>query len=125
MNCWEMLGALIAWETFDPKLSAEHFLTVAAYNLQHPAQFTDEVMVGLREAVVDYLDHGVSPHFLRQRAARAYEGKRRVLKPEAERHPVLRAWPLTIASVYLPDQPEGAAERVRLWGEAIRRTFNA
>jgi hypothetical protein len=40
MTCWEMLGAIIAWEYHDPALLAEHFLTVASYNLQHPAQFT-------------------------------------------------------------------------------------
>ncbi|HEY0736847.1 MAG TPA: DUF5946 family protein [Herpetosiphonaceae bacterium] len=42
LTCWEQLGALIAWEYDDPELAAEHFLTVAAYNLQHPAQFTDD-----------------------------------------------------------------------------------
>ncbi len=40
MTCWEMLGAILAWEYHDPELMAEHFLTVASYNLQHPAQFT-------------------------------------------------------------------------------------
>ncbi len=44
MNCWEQLGLLLAWEYDDPELQAEHFLTVAAYNLQHPAQFTDEAL---------------------------------------------------------------------------------
>lgn len=41
MTCWEQLGMIIAWEADDPELLAEHFLTVATYNLQHPAQFTD------------------------------------------------------------------------------------
>lgn len=123
MNCWEMLGAIIAWETFDPELAAEHFLTVASYNLQHPAQFTDETLGWLRAGFIEYLDQGVPAHVLRKKASRIYEGKKRVLKPEAERHPVLRGWPLTIASVYLPDQPEGAAERVRQWGTAIRKEF--
>ena len=123
MNCWEMLGALGAWEFQDPELMAGHFLTVASYNLQHPAQFTDEALAGLRTAVIDYLDHGVSTVELRRRAARAYEGKRRVLKPEAERQPVLRQWAMTIADVYIPNHPEGAAGRVRKWGTSIRREF--
>ncbi len=100
---------------------AEHFLTVAAYNLQHPAQFTDEALVGLRTAFIDRLDNDVAVVELRRRAARVYEGKKRVLKPEAERRPVLRRWQMTIADVYIPGHPEGAAERVRQWAAAIRR----
>jgi hypothetical protein len=46
-----------------------------------------------------------------------------VLKPEAERQPVLRQWTMTIADVYLPDQPQGAAERVRAWAAVIRRAI--
>jgi len=44
-----------------------------------------------------------------------------VLKPEHERQPMLRQWAMTIAEVYLPDQPQGAAERVRAWAAVIRR----
>ena len=119
MNCWEMLGAIIAWEYQDPELMAEHFLTVASYNLQHSAQFTDEALVGLRMALIAYLDHGVSPAELRRRFV-GYDGKRRVLKPESERQPTYRAWPLTVASVYTPEHPEGAAGRVRTWGTSIK-----
>lgn len=123
LTCWEQLGLLIAWEATDPALRAEHFLIVAAYNLQHPAQFTAEALAGLRAAFIDYLDHGVSVAELRQRVAKAVSGSTRVLRKEADRHPVLRQWPITIAQVYLPDQPQGAAERVRAWAQAIRRTL--
>ncbi len=44
MNCWEQFGAVIAWEFQNPELFAEHFLTVSSYNLQHPAQFTEEAL---------------------------------------------------------------------------------
>lgn len=120
LACWEQLGAIIAWEAQDPELRAEHFLTVAAYNLQHPAQFTDEALAGLRTALIDRLDKGVAVEVLRRRAAAAFEGKKRVLKKETERRPVLRSWPMTIADVYRPDQPEGAAQRVRRWAAVIR-----
>jgi Family of unknown function (DUF5946) len=120
MTCWEQLGAIGAWEFQDPELMAEHFLTVASYNLQHPSQFTDEALAWLRSAFIDRLDHGTSVEELRRRAARAYEGKRRVLKGETERKPVLRSWSLTIADVYIPDKPQGAAARVRAWAGAIR-----
>jgi hypothetical protein len=60
MSCWEMLGAIIAWEYRDPALMAEHFLTVASYNLQHPAQFTAAALAGLRAIFLERLDHGLA-----------------------------------------------------------------
>lgn len=120
LTCWEQLGALIAWEYDDPDLAAEHFLTVASYNLQHPAQFTDEVITGLRVAVIERLDNDLPVAEIRRRNSAEYEGKKRVLRPEAARRPVLRRWPMTIADVYTPDQPAGAAARVRAWAATIR-----
>lgn len=121
LSCWEQLGAILAWEWQDPDLLAVHFLTVASYNLQHPAQFTDEVFAGLRVAFIEHLDQGVTMAEIRRRVSAVAKGKTRILKPEAERRPILRLWPLTIADVYLPDQPHGAADRVRAWAAAIRR----
>ena len=120
MTCWEQLGAILAWEYQDPELLAEHFLTVASYNLQHPAQFTDEALAGLSAAFIEYIDQGIPVKEVRRRMAQAYDGKRRVLKREVERQPVLRLWRMTIADVYLPDKPQGAAERVRAWAASIR-----
>jgi hypothetical protein len=125
LGCWEQLGMLLSWEGNDPALQAEHFLTVAAYNLQHPAQFTDAALAGLRAALVDRLDRGVADVELRRRAARQFEGPARVLRKPAERQPVLRRWPMTIADVYLPEQPAGAAARVRAWAAAIRAELGA
>lgn len=121
LSCWEMLGALLAWEYGDPELRAEHFLTVACYNLQHPAQFTDAALDGLRAAFIEHLDRGMAVAEIRRRVGKVAGGTARVLKPESERRPVLREWPITIADVYLPDRPQGAAERVRAWAAAIRR----
>ena len=55
-TCWEVLGALLAWEYDDPELQAEHFLTVASYNLQHPAQFTETALAGLQAVFIERLD---------------------------------------------------------------------
>ena len=121
MSCWEQFGSLLAWEVDDPELRAEHFLTVASYNLQHPAQFTDAVLAGLRSYFVEYLDRGVAVQEIRRRAARAFEGATRVLKEPSQRRPARRQWSMTIADVYVPDRPEGAATRVRAWGAAIRQ----
>lgn len=123
LSCWEQLGAILGWEWQDPALQAVHFLTVASYNLQHPAQFTDEALAGLRVAFIAHLDQGIAVAEVRRRVSAVTEGKTRVLKPEADRRPVLRTWPLTIANVYLPDQPQGAADRVRAWAAAIRQAL--
>jgi hypothetical protein len=120
MGCWEMLGGLIAWEAHDSELAAEHFLTVASYNLQHPAQFTEAAYAGLRAAYIDHLDHGIAVSEIRRRVAAVARGRARVMRDAAERRPVLRRWSVTIADVYLPDRPEGAVERVRAWAKAIR-----
>ncbi len=120
MTCWEQLGLLLAWEYDDPALAAQHFLTVASYNLQHPAQFVDEALTGLRAMFVEHLDNGLAVQEIRRRIGQASAGNERVLRPTAERRPRLRAWRMTIADVYLPDQPRGAAARVRAWAESIR-----
>jgi hypothetical protein len=120
LSCWEQLGGLIAWEYEDDDLRREHFLTVASYNLQHPAQFTDEAIAGLRSAFVDYLDRGVSIDEIRRRASAATAGAVRVRRDESVRKPVRRSWSTTIADVYGRGQPK-AAECVRRWAAAIRR----
>jgi Family of unknown function (DUF5946) len=124
-GCWEQLGLLLGWEGDDPQLQAVHYLTVATYNLQHPAQFTPAALAGLRAGFVDHLDHGVDVAELRRRTARASAGATRVLLPLAERRPVRRRWSLTIADVYTPDRPEGAAGRVRDWAGAVRRELDS
>ena len=123
LGCWEMLGQLIAWEADDAELRREHFLTVASYNLQHPARFTDEALAGLRQSYVDYLDHGISVGEIRRRASAAFEGAKRVRRDEASVRPVLRTWSMTIADVYHAGDPYGVAERVRRWAGAIRDTL--
>src|SRR6188508_2563105 len=80
LSCWEQLGMLIAWEADDPDLRAEHFLLVASYNLQHPAQFTDEALDNLRAGLIERLDNSVAVEELRRRAWRTFEGKARVLR---------------------------------------------
>ncbi|MBB6218390.1 hypothetical protein HNQ80_004554 [Anaerosolibacter carboniphilus] len=120
MNCWEQLDGIIAWEYDYPELFAEHFKTVACYNLQHPAQFSDEAIAGLKTALIEHLDKGLSVGEIRRRNGKLYEGNRRVLKDIRERCPVQRKWKMTISDVYIPDCPERTAERVRKWAVTIR-----
>jgi hypothetical protein len=119
LSCREQLGVIGAWEWQDPALLALHFLTVASYNLQHPAQFTDAAIDSLRELFIAHFDQGMAVAEVRRRVAQSTAGSVKVLKPEAERRPVLRHWSMTIADVYTPGQPEGAAERVKAWAASI------
>jgi hypothetical protein len=119
-SCFEMFGVLLAREAEDPELLAEHFFTVACYNLQHPAQFTDDAIAELRQAVIDRLDHGTPVAVLRKRASAAYEGSRRVLRRPGERRVVARRWPMTIADVCTMEDLSGAAGRVKQWAASIR-----
>jgi hypothetical protein len=115
-----MLGVVLSWEWDDPALAAEHFLTVAAFNLQHPAQFTDQALTWLRAGFVERLDRGTTPAELRRRAARQFEGATRVLRPHDERHAILHRWRLSIADAYDAGQASGAASRVQAWAAATR-----
>jgi uncharacterized protein DUF5946 len=115
-----MLGQILAWEVDDPDLATAHFLTVASYNLQHPASFTDEAIAGLRKLFVDAIDHGLPTVELRRRASRMAAGQRHLRGDPANRRPILRHWNMTIADVYASGPP-GAAGRVQAWAAAIRR----
>ena len=86
-----------------------------------PADLDMEALANLRSGLTEHLDTGIAVRELRRRASRHFEGKTRVLKPQSERRPTLRRWSMTIADVYLPEQPAGAADRVRGWAVAIRR----
>lgn len=95
-------------------------VSVASYSLQHPAQFCPDVLDQLRRALTAHLYHGLPVPEIHRRHALRYAGKTRVRCREAERKPVLRRWPVTVADVYLPDWPEGAADRVPAWAASIR-----
>lgn len=121
LDCWGMLGAIISWEYNDPDLLAEHFKTVATYNLQHPARFEPKAMEGLRKVFQQHIDNGLSIQEIRRRVSTLAEGNKRVLRHDADgSQAVMKQWSKTIADVYLPDQPQGAAERVRTWACSVR-----
>ncbi len=118
-DCYAQLTEVLGWEAHDPELQRAHFLTVASYNLQHPAKFTAEAIAGLRSSVADYLDGKLTTAQIRERNSRAYNGPKRLTKPAAERVPVFKEWAMTIADVHAHNHPEGAAERVRMWAGSI------
>lgn len=121
LDCRARLEGILAWEWNDPELQALHFLTVAAYHLQHPSAFLPEALERLWQNLGDYLDGRVTVDELRRRTGAAFDGPRRVLLPEEARVPVLRSWSSTVASVYPGAGPHAAADRVRSWADGVRR----
>ncbi|HVB87363.1 MAG TPA: DUF5946 family protein [Candidatus Dormibacteraeota bacterium] len=119
-NCWQQLEEILSWEYQFPELLAQHFLTVAIYNIQHPSQFSDEAVQMLRRAFVEKVGRATPTSQIRLEFARRYEGSKKILKPESERKVVFREWKMTIADVYLPQDAKGTASRVRAWAQAPR-----
>ena len=87
LGCWERLGAIIAWEADDPALQREHFLTVASYNLQHPAQYTDAAIAGLREVYVEHLDRGIPIAEIRRRVSAEIDSATPFARTTSPHHP--------------------------------------
>ena len=119
LTCPERLHRILALEKTYPELQALHFLTVAAYNIQHPAQFTTGVIEGLRRSFAEYLDKHITIDEIK-RHNREFNTGKLVLRPFSERYTVLRIWQMTTADVYLSFQPQGTAQRVRKWAESVR-----
>lgn len=118
LACFDLLGLVIAWEAEDAALQALHFETVATYNLQHPAQFMPEALAHVHAGLAARVRDGLGIAEIRRRTGARYQGPAKVLRPEHERRPVLRAWPLTLADIWADGQPAGAAERVQAWTKA-------
>ena len=122
LTCRARLELLLAWEVDDEALRELHFLTVASFNLQHPAAFIDQARAGLEEAFRGYLDGQATIADIRRRAA-GVDGAVRIRRRSDEVRPQRRRWPVTIDAVAVPGQPADAAARVRSWAEAIRDTL--
>lgn len=119
LTCQERLYGLVSLEQADPEIQSLHFLTMAAYNLQHPARFTSEAVEGLRRSFAEYLDNKITLGEIKQQS-QEFNDPKCVLRSALERAPVLRCWDITTADVFLPFQPQGTAERVKKWIESIR-----
>lgn len=120
LTCPDQLAVILGWEGQDPELFKLHFYTVASFNLQHPAKFTDEALSEMRTIFVQALEGSASLEDLSRKMESRFEGNRRVLKDEAERLPVLREWEVTVADVYGSGPREGASYRVRRWATAVK-----
>ena len=119
LTCQERLHRILALEQTDSELKSLHFLTVAAFNIQHPAQFTEDAVAGLRKSFSDYLDGRITIEDIKQRN-REFNGPKRVVKFAFERIPILRCWKMTTADVFLPADSKGTAARVNQWAQSIK-----
>jgi Family of unknown function (DUF5946) len=119
LTCEDRFHAILGLEREYPELAAMHFLTVAAYNIQHPAQFTPEAIAGLRKSFVDFLEGRIDIAGIRDRG-HYFDGNRRVLRPALERHPVLVCWKTTTADVYNPFDNAATAARVKCWVDSVK-----
>jgi hypothetical protein len=124
LDCQGQLDVVLSWEWSDPELSAEHFSTVAIFNLQHPSRFREDAIEGLVAAVIAHLD-GLRVSAIRRQVGRVAAGTTRVLKPEAERVIVPRQWTLTVDHVYAHNKSLDAATRVREWARSTRLELSA
>ena len=119
LTCLERLHGIQSLEQADPELQALHFLTVAAYNIQHPAQFMPEAIAGLRQSFSEYLDGRLTIENIKRRG-QEFNGPKRVLRPAMERTLILRCWKMTTADVFLPADPAGTAARIKVWADSIK-----
>jgi hypothetical protein len=70
-----------------------HFLAVASYNLQHPSDFTPEVLAGLRETFSDVLGGRATVADALARARKATDGSTRVLRRPGDPATRPNGWP--------------------------------
>lgn len=118
-SCREQWDELLALEFSDVRAGPAHFLTVACYQLQHPAAFRlGEAMLGqLRISLERVVVEGVPVEQVRRDASRSFDGPQRV-RDDGTAPPPMLAWSRTVADVGPPD-PASHLERVRAWAEAI------
>lgn len=118
-SCDELFHQILAMEAKSPAVLAEHFKTVACYNIQHPAQYVDAVIDNLVIALRDNLYNGLSVEDIRKRNRYLYDGPKRVRKPEAERQPKQRSWSMTTGDVWVEGNGDQTAANIIAWAKAV------
>lgn len=120
LTCRERFHALLAMESQDLELASRHLFTVICYNLQHPSQFTAEVLDGMRSSLKGLLDGTMTIEEIKRQTPSANGSPKKAQQTAWGRQFILNRWDMTTADVYRPFQPVGTADRVKQWAEAIR-----
>jgi hypothetical protein len=130
--CRDNLDALLAIESQIPGGPGivAHFHAVAAYGLQHPdsMNYTEDTLVGLRDALADELDGRATIDDVRRRARWATDGSTRVTRRPGDAVVVWRRGgrPMSIADVLTVDlNADAYAARVLAWAGSVRATLDA
>ena len=128
-SCRDYFNDLLALEWRVPGGPGDraHFLAVASYNLQHPLQFTPDMVTGLRETFGDVLSGRATVADALARARAETDGPTRVLRNAAD--PAIRIagwpthWPMTVRDVC--DAPVSSyLERLQAWATSVNSAFS-
>lgn len=122
-TCGDLLMELLAMESESTELQSLHYYNVATYNIQHPAAFDPEAYAIMRAAFIEAVDGGWNAHDARRELKRRlapFDGPRKVLRPEADRVIVPRAWSRTIADAVRRGDPAATAAQVKEWAKSVR-----
>jgi len=109
---------------------AVHHLTVACYNVQHPAGFTAQALEWMRASLRSAVTTGEPPQEWRRRAHAQFSGKDnpKVTRKPGEAPPTPQLdephWSMTAADIPL-DNPEVYVAGVQAWSRVIVADLDA
>jgi hypothetical protein len=129
-TCRDYFNDLLAleWQIEGGPGARAHFLAVASYNLQHPSQFTGEMLAGLRQTLADVLAGRATIADARSRARAATDGPTRVRRRSGDAdHPPEHwptQWPMTIRDVCAVPASR-YLEQVQAWAASVDASLSA
>jgi hypothetical protein len=130
-NCHGKFEQLLAHEyAFPQAFGTVHHMTVAAYSLQHPRDYSRDALKLWRVILAESLDGLTTPTQFLERARAQFSGGLRVREKGALPPPEWpHAWPVTVLDVLVPPgevpDAEGHIVRVKRWAASIRETLDA
>ena len=123
-TCRDYFNDMLALESQVPggPGNKAHFLAVASYNLQHPADFTPDVLAGLRKTFGDVLGGRATAADALARARKATDGSTRVLRRPGDPPTRPDGWPtrwaMTVRDVC--DAPVSRyLQQVQAWATSV------
>jgi len=128
-RCRGFFDKLLALEFEDRDAFAEHHLTVACYQLQHPKGFSGEAVEAWCEVVRASLEYGTPPTAIRRAMSARFEGATQVRREGS--HVAVwwpRRWPMTVRDVVQPEEQIASAathvQLVRTWAKSVLDTLD-
>lgn len=127
-TCQTIFEEFLSLEYTNPAYGQVHFLTVAAFMIQH-GRYSDAALTRMQSMLRDALDEQLTAQQLRQRAAQGMDDATRSWKVtrQADARPLPHvAWSTTIADVaqYMQD-PQTYCQQVKQWAQATLQQMAA